>query len=266
MTSTRPLALITGASSGIGLQFAQKLAAGGCDLILVARRREPLEETARAIQSAHRVHAEILPADLSLDDGVRAVEQRIAAAPPLAYLINNAGFGTLGLFLTTPVEDHERMHRVHILATLRLTRAALPAMVERGSGALINVSSVSAFGPNPGSVGYSATKAWMNTFTEGLAMELKSAGSKVRVQALCPGFTITGFHDAMHFDRGGIPSWMWMSADRVVDTSLRALEHDRLFVIPGLRNRLLVLLMRGLPRPLYHSFAISYARKTGRDR
>ena len=266
MQPTRPLALITGASSGIGATFARQLAARGYDLVLVARRKDRLEEQAQAIRAGYPVQVEILPADLTNDADVKAVEDRIAAAPHLEFLVNNAGFGIAGIFFSVPLEGQDQMHRLHILAPLRLMHAALQGMVARKRGNIINVSSVSGFGQNPGSVSYSATKTWMTSFTEGIYMELKSIGSPVRVQALCPGFTLSEFHDTMHFDRKPIPKWMWMSSDEVVDTSLRALDRDRLIVIPGWRYRLLVFLMRAFPRPLLHWLSIKYARGTGRDK
>jgi short-subunit dehydrogenase len=266
MQQTRPLALITGASSGIGATFARKLATRGYDLVLVARRKDRLEQEALSIQASHPVHAEILAADLTCDADLKAVEDRIAAAPNLEFLVNNAGFGIAGRFFSAPLDAQDQMHRLHVLAPMRLMHAALQGMVARGRGNIVNVSSVSGFGQNPGSVSYSATKTWMSSFTEGLYMEMKSIGSPVRVQALCPGFTYSEFHDTMHFDRKAIPAWMWMSADEVVDTSLRALDRDRLFVIPGWRYRLLVFLMCAFPRPLYHSLSIKYARGTGRAR
>jgi hypothetical protein len=267
--NARPLALITGASSGIGATFARKLAARGYDLALVARRQDRLEETARRITSAessHSVRAEILVADLTRDADLLSVEDYIRAAPNLDFLVNNAGFGMAGRFVSLPIEGQDQMHRLHVIAPLRLTHAALTGMVGRRRGSIVNVSSVSAFGQNPGSVSYSATKTWMNSFTEGLYMELKSAGSPVQVQALCPGFTLSEFHDTMHFDRKQIPSWMWMSADEVVDASLRALGSGQLLVVPGWRYRLLVAIMGAFPRSIYHSLAIKYARSTGRDR
>jgi len=266
MQQARPLALVTGASSGIGAIFANQLAARGCDLVLVARRRDRLEQQARAIQESHSVQVEILPADLTRDADLKTVEVRLAAAPNLEFLVNNAGFGITGLFFSVPVDGQDQMHRLHVLAPLRLMHAALPGMVARGHGNIVNVSSVSGFGQNPGSVSYSATKTWMSSFTEGVYMELKSIGSPVRVQALCPGFTLSEFHDTMHFDRKSIPAWMWMSADEVVDASLRSLDRDQLIVIPGWRYRLLVFLMRVFPRPLYHWLSIKYARRTGRDK
>lgn len=259
-----PRALITGGSSGIGLTFARQLAARGCNLILVARRKERLEQEARAIEAAHSVEVEILAADLTREAELKAVEDRIAATPDLEFLINNAGFGIAGRFFSVPVEGQDQMHRLHVLAPMRLMHAALEGMVDRRSGNIINVSSVSGFGQNPGSVSYSATKTWMTSFTEGLYMELKSAGSPVKVQALCPGFTLSEFHDAMHFDRKNIPAWMWMPAEEVVAASLEALERDQLIVIPGWRYKVLVGLMRALPRSLYHGLSIKYARSTGR--
>jgi short-subunit dehydrogenase len=264
--SDRPLALITGASSGIGATFARRLAARGYDLALVARRKDRLEETARDIESSHSVRAEILVADLTRDADLLNVENYIRGAPNLEFLVNNAGFGITGRFVSLPIEGQDQMHRLQVMAPLRLTHAALAGMVARGRGSIVNVSSVSAFGQNPGSVSYSATKTWMNSFTEGLYMELKSAGSPVQVQALCPGFTLSEFHDTMHFDRKQIPAWMWMSADEVVDTSLRALTRGQLLVVPGWRYRLLVAIMGAFPRSIYHSLAIKYARSTGRDR
>ena len=264
--NARPLALVTGASSGIGATFARKLAARGYDLVLVARRRERLAEAARAIQGSQPARVEILPADLTRDVDLKAVADRIASAPDLEFLVNNAGFGIAGRFFSAPLEGQDQMHRLHVLATMRLTHTALRGMVARGRGSIVNVSSVSGFGQNPGSVSYCATKTWMNSFTEGLYMELKIAGSPVRVQALCPGFTLSEFHDTMHFDRKKIPAWMWMSADEVVETSLRALDRGQLFVVPGWRYRLLVRIMRAVPRSAYHSLSIAYARRTGRDR
>jgi hypothetical protein len=266
MQATRPLALITGASSGIGATFARQLAARGYDLVLVARRRDRLEQEGRAIQDGHPVQVEILPADLTRDADLKAVEDRIAAAPNLELLVNNAGFGIAGRFFSLPLAGQDQMHRLHVLAPMRLMHAALQGMVARKRGNIINVSSVSGFGQNPGSVSYSATKTWMSSFTEGIYMELQSIGSPVRVQALCPGFTLSEFHDTMSFDRTPIPAWMWMSVDEVVDASLRALDRGQLFVIPGWRYRLLVFVMRALPRPLYHWLSIKYARGTGRDK
>jgi uncharacterized protein len=239
----KPLALVTGASSGIGAVFARRLARDGYALILVARRGDRLEALAREIGGA-----ETIAADLASDDGLATIEQRIAAAPELELLVNNAGFGTTGKFHETPLAGQDTMHRLHVIATMRLTRAALAGMVPRGRGAVINVSSVAGFGQIPGNVSYCATKAWMNSFTDGLDLELKSAGSPVRVQALCPGFTTTDFHDVMGMSREGIPRPLWMRAEDVVDASLRGLERGDVFVVPGAIYKTVVMLEKLVPR------------------
>lgn len=255
MESNRPVALITGASAGIGATFARKLAHRGCDLILVARRRDRLEELARELGGA-----EILPADLTQDADLKRVENRIAAESRLDLLVNNAGFGVMGLFFEMPVDAQDQMHRLHVSATLRLTHAALRTMVPRRKGAVINVSSVAAYGQTPGSVSYCATKTWMNSFTEGLALELKSIGSPVKVQALCPGFTLSEFHDVAGVDRKLIPPRLWMNAANVVDASLAGLDRGKLFVVPGNIYKALVLIERAIPAWLHRAGALRYAR------
>jgi short-subunit dehydrogenase len=251
--------LVTGASSGIGEVFARRLARDGFALILVARRREQLEGLARELGEA-----ETLEADLTLESDLKKVEARIVAAPELELLINNAGFGTKGRFWETSPEGQDRMHRLHVLATMRLTRAALAGMVPRRRGGVINVSSVAAFGQSPGNISYCATKAWMNSFTEGLDLELRGAGSPVRVQALCPGFTITGFHDAMGMSRDGIPTWLWMRAEDVVDASLRGLQRGKLFVVPGAIYKFVVALEKFTPRALRSAAVVFAARRSHR--
>jgi hypothetical protein len=258
------VALITGASSGIGAVFARKLAAQGHNLILVARRGDRLESLAREISASNAVNVEPLRADLTKDSDLAAVERRVIQAEGLELLVNNAGFGSRGRFFEAPLEGQDAMHRLHVMAVMRLTHAALPAMVKRDRGAIINVSSVAAFSAAPGGVSYSATKAWMNNFTEGVALELAIAGSRVRAQALCPGFTITEFHDVMQADRSKIPRGWWMDADRVVADSLDALDSGRVIVIPGLRYRLLAAGMGMMPRPLLHAAVKAYARRMKR--
>jgi len=240
---TPRVALITGASSGIGATFARKLAQRGFELILVARRADRLAEFARTLPS----RTQTIAADLATEEGLRATEQAIAACPNLELLVNNAGFGTLGRFWKADIAGQDTMHRLHVLATVRLTHAALAGMTVRSSGAVINVSSVAAFAHSEGNASYCATKAWMNSFTEGLDMELRGAGSPVRVQALCPGFTVTEFHDTLGVDRNQIPAWLWMTSDEVVDASLRGLERNQVVVIPGWKYRAAATLMKHLP-------------------
>lgn len=257
----KPLALITGASAGIGAVFARKLSQRGYRLILVARRRDRLEELARELGGA-----EVLQADLTRDEDLRRVEERIATASDLELLVNNAGFGIMGTFYEADLDGQDQMHRLHVIATLRLTHAALGGMVSRKRGAIINVSSVAAFAQGPGSVSYSATKAWMNSFTEGLHLELKSIGSPVKVQALCPGFTLSEFHDVARVDRKTIPARLWMKAEDVVDASLAGLARGQVIVVPGVLYRVLVALLRWIPKWMQHAGAQRYARRRNRGR
>ena len=259
MSNGKPRALVTGASAGIGATFARRLAQSGYDLILVARRRDRLEQLAHELGGA-----ETIAADLTNDADLARVEERIAAEPRLELLVNNAGFGVVGRFFDAPVAGQDQMHRLHVVATVRLTHAALRGMVARNKGAVINVSSVAGFGETPGSVSYCATKAWMNSFTEGLEMDLRSAGSSVKVQALCPGFTLTEFHDVAHVDRKLIADRLWMKAEAVVDASLEGLAKGKLFVVPGGIYKALVLVERAIPRWLHRAGALRYARAMNR--
>lgn len=256
MTGSRPLALITGASSGIGAEFARQLAVRGYDVALVARRRHHLEALANELRDRHNVQAHTLVADLTQEADLKTVEDYIVGAETLELLVNNAGFGTAGWFLETQLAGHDAMHRLHVIATLRLTHTALVKMTVRKKGAVVNVSSLAAFAPPPGSTSYYATKAWMNCFTEGLCLELKSQGSPVRVQALCPGFTITEFHDVMGVDRKTVPRSLWMSAEDVVSASLKGLAQGKLFVVPGWQYKFFWFVLRILPRWFLHTLAV----------
>jgi hypothetical protein len=247
---------VTGASAGIGAAYARRLAAQGYDLLLVARRMDRLQELAAELTSRHGVRAEPLPADLTNDADLKAVEERIAREEQLEFLLNNAGFGSRGRFYESPVEIQDAMHRLHVMATLRLSHAALRKMTVRGKGALVNVASVAAFICRPGNTSYYSTKAWINCFTEGLYLELKQARSPVCVQALCPGYTVTEFHDVIGFDRKQVPASMWTPAEQVVDASLEGLKRGKLFVVPGWRYKLFVLLLRLMPRPLLHAVGL----------
>ena len=254
MTAPRPVALVTGASSGIGEVFARRLSEKGYHLVLVARRRERLEKLAAELPSA-----EALPADLTLDSDLLKIEHYIASEQRLEFLVNNAGFGIPGIYHETDVEAQDRMHRLHITAIGRLTHAALRGMVRRSRGNIINVSSVAGFIQAPFSVSYNASKAWINSFTEGLYLELKSIRSPVRIQALCPGFTYTEFQQTAGMDRRTIPKNLWMSAEAVVDTSLRCLERNKLFVVPGWRYHLFLAGIGVTPRFFRHFLAIKNA-------
>ncbi|MBK7216710.1 MAG: SDR family oxidoreductase [Candidatus Promineofilum sp.] len=237
----RGRAVITGASAGIGEEFARQLAAAGFDLTLVARREDRLRTLADELSAAHGIRAEAWPADLADEADVAALAGALATADDLALLVNNAGFGTRGEFIEVELERTLDMIRVHVLATVTLCRAAAPGMIARGGGAIINVSSIAAFFPSAGGANYGATKAYLNAFSEALAAELRGTG--VAVQALCPGFTTTEFHDVgdyQNFDRGQIPAPLWMPARDVVAESLAALGSGRVIVVPGAKYRAIV--------------------------
>lgn len=261
----RPIALITGASSGIGAVFARQIAARGFDLLLVARRGELLEKLGKELEARYGIRTEILIADLTSEADLACVEKRVAEADALELVVNNAGFGTMGKFFKADLRGQDQMHRLHVLATLRLTHAALSGMVARNRGGIINVSSVAGFWQAPGNISYCATKTWINSFTEGLYLELKSSGSAVKVQALCPGYTYSEFHDTLKFDRSHIPKWLWMRAEDVVSASLRGLDEGKLFVVPGWQYKIAVALLRAIPRSIGQRIAVRQARALKRD-
>jgi len=267
----RPLAVITGASSGIGAEFARQLAARGHDLLLIARRRDRLETLGAELTKSYAIAAEILAADLALDRDRADVATRVAAAGNLAVLVNNAGFGTQGLLEDADLASQDQMHRLHILATLDLTHAALRNFKSRRGNArsgaarhgIINVSSVAGFEQAPFNVSYCATKAWINSFTTGLSMELaaESGGPPVIMQALCPGYTYSEFHDKLGMDRRTIPQWLWMPAAFVVSESLRGFDRGALFVVPGWHYRCIVWLIRVMPASWMRWISVHYARQ-----
>jgi short-subunit dehydrogenase len=248
-----PTSLVTGATAGIGAAFARRLAADGHDLVLVARDEERLAKAAAELGGAVRV--ETLSADLATDAGMSAVEARLRSEP-VDLLVNNAGFGHRGKFLAVPVEDELAMVRVHIDAVLRLTSAAVPGMVERGHGGVVNVASVAAFFPRGT---YGATKAWVVSFSQAVRQDL--AGTGVRVMALCPGFTHTEFHDRAGMDMSGIPSWLWLDAEQVVDDGLADLEAGKAVSVPGLPYKAIVGAGSLVPRNLAGRLASRTGRK-----
>ncbi len=209
------VALITGASSGIGAEFARALARDGYHLVLVARRANRLQALAQALSQRYAIEAEPFPADLADPEDVERVCQHIRELNNLALLVNNAGFGTAGEFGEAPIQPEIDMVKVHIEASMRLTYAALPGMIANHHGGIINVSSLNAFLPSPGNVTYGASKAFLNLFSEALQGEVRGTG--VRVQALCPGFTFTELHDKVGFDRTRIPAFLWMPSAPVVE-------------------------------------------------
>ena len=242
-------ALVTGASSGIGRAFAVALAERGSDLVVVARRRSELEELAAELTAAHGRSAEVIEADLT-DPGQRAVvEVRLSdATRPIDLLVNSAGFGTQGFFAELPMEREEEEILLNVLALVRLTRAALPGMIERKRGSVLNISSIAGDQPIPMWATYSATKAYVNTFSRAVQAELK--GTAVRVVLVRPGFTRTEFHHRSGFRRELVPGPAWMTPDAVANATLSAVARGRAETVPGLHNRGLAIASRLSPRAL----------------
>jgi short-subunit dehydrogenase len=242
----RTVALITGASAGLGKVFAQRLAAAGHDLVLVARDAARLQALADELSLQYGISAEPMAADLSRDEGMRRVAERISKMANLEYLVNNAGFGTKGKLVNRPVAEQATMLELHVMAPMLLTRAALPGMLERGFGTIINVSSVASFVYSAGNANYCSTKAYLRVFSLGLNEELRGTG--VHVQALCPGFTHTEFHDRAAIDKSTTAKFLWLDAERVVDESLaQAAAKGAVVCIPGRRYRLIVFMVRYFP-------------------
>ena len=244
--AVQPIALVTGASAGIGRVFAQRLARSGHDLVLVARDCERLRALATELGRDHGISAETLVADLSTQDGMRRTAEYIARLPRLDVLVNNAGFATKGKLADRPVEEQVAMLELHVVAPMMLSRAALPGMISRRTGTIINVSSVAGWMYGAGVVNYAASKAYLRIFTQGLALELQGTG--VHAQALCPGFTHTEFHDRATIRRSTIPNWLWLDVHRVVDDSLaQAARRGPTVCLPSLRFRVIVLALRYVP-------------------
>lgn len=239
-------ACITGATAGIGLAFAEELAAEGVDLVVVARDTARLEALAQRLAAEHDIAVEVLAADLATDTGCMAVMDRLAdGSRPIDVLVNNAGFGVNQHFVAGSLSDEERLLDVLVRATLRLTHAALPGMVQRGRGIVVNVSSVAGWMP----IGtYSAAKSWVTVFTEGLGAEL--AGTGVTATAVCPGFTRTEFHDRADMDVSSLPDWVWLDSRRVARDGLRAARAGRSVSVPSKRYSALALVAQLTPRPL----------------
>jgi short-subunit dehydrogenase len=252
-----PTALITGASSGIGLAFAERLAADGYDVVLVARDRARLEALAERLRTGQGVQADVLVADLSDPGQRRRVEERLEQGVDL--LVNNAGYATPGEFVDTPPAVLTANLEVNVGAVLALSRAALPTMQARGSGAIVNVSSIAGFLPGRGSV-YGAGKAYVTTLSESLA--LSAAPHGVRVMALCPGYTRTEFHERIGQERSG-PAFLWMDADRVVADALADLARGKVVSIPGAVYKGIYLATRVVPPSLVRRLAARAAAGRG---
>lgn len=248
MTGMAKTALITGASSGLGAEYARQLAAKGADLVLVARDRKALDEHAATLRRTYGVEVEVLAADLVVPRQLAKVAARLADdARPIEMLVNNAGFGLPLAFERNDIDDEARHLRLHVEVPMRLTHAALTPMLARGHGRIVNVASVAAFIPRST---YGACKGWLVSFSRWA--DGRYAPSGVTVTAVCPGYTHTGFHERLGLAPGeeGVPDAMWLDAREVVSASLRDVARGKPVSIPSLRYKVLVALARFAPPAL----------------
>lgn len=255
----RPVALITGPTSGLGEGYARRFARDGHDLVLVARDERRLNDLAGELVATHGIKAEVCVADLSLAADRACVADRVAAG--VQVLVNNAGFGTSGEFWTAEPVVLQRQLDVNVTSVMQLTRAALPPMIAAGRGTVLNIASVAGLLPGRGST-YAASKAWVVFFSEGLANGL--AGTGVGVHAICPGFVHTEFHQRAGIDMGSLPGPLWLDVDDVVAESLADVAKGKVVSIPGLQYKALTTLGRIIPRGLVRTFTKTMGR--GRDR
>ncbi|WP_054812410.1 SDR family NAD(P)-dependent oxidoreductase [Nocardia arizonensis] len=243
--ATRPVALVTGPTSGIGLGYARRLATLGYDLVLVARDEERLAGLAAELDRKYATRSEVIAADLAVAEDRARVADRAGAG--VEFLVNNAGFGLSGEFWTLPMDRLQAQLDVNVTAVVQLTRAALPPMIAAAKGSIVNVASVAGLVPGRGST-YSASKAYVVSFTEGLAGGL--VGTGVRIQALCPGFVHTSFHERAGIEMSSLPKQMWLSVEQVVADSLHDLERDRVLSVPGVQYKVITTMAGLVPRPL----------------
>lgn len=258
----RGTVLITGATSGIGAEYARRFAERGHDLIVTGRRKEVLASFARELADRHGVRIEVIIAELSDPEGIEAVVRKVEETEDLGVLVNNAGFTSREHFYLEDIENQIAMVRVHLEVAMRLIHAAVPKMLARKDGVIINVSSLQAFTALPGSATYSSTKAFLKNFSEILQLEL--AGTGIKVQALFPGFTRTdlgrnlGFDMHSKQDEGLV---RWMDPEETVEISLRCLESKKIICIPGTMNKVNYLLIRILPRSVWYRLAPFLAKR-----
>lgn len=244
-----PTALVTGATAGLGAEFARQLAASGHDLVLVARDAERLSSVQQELAAQWGVHVEVIGADLTSDTDCAAVVGRIADPNrPLDVLVNNAGSGMYTPFGTRPIEDEEYQLDLNVRAVLRLTHAAVRSMTERNSGGIVNVSSVAIFVPRGSSATYSASKAYVSQFSEALAVHLHT--SPVSVTAVHPGFTRTEFHQRAHKDMSRVPERMWLTPEEVVREGLADAMKGKPLSVPTRQYRTRLRMLRLVPRPV----------------
>lgn len=246
-------AVITGATSGIGAEFARQLAEKGYDLIITGRREEVIGELAEKLKSRFKIKVDIILTELSEEAGVKKLIEHIQGIDNLELLINNAGFGLNKFFSRSDIEWQVKMNHVHTDASIRLIYAVLPQMIRQKKGYIINVASVAGLCPVVRDVVYCGSKAFLINFSRALDMEVKGQG--VHIQALCPGFTRTDFHGKLNLSKADykkIDKMKWMTADGVVSYSLKHLYGNKVVCIPGFMNRMVVRAAPFIPRALYY--------------
>jgi hypothetical protein len=244
---TNKIALITGATSGIGAAFARKFASQKYDLILVGRREEKINALANELTAKNNIHIDIIIAEFAHDKSIDSLVEKIKALKHLEVLANCAGFALKGKkFYEEDIVNYEAMLKVHNLAVVKLTHAVLPSMVTNKKGFIINVSSIMAYFPYARQSIYTASKAFVSLFTESISDELKGTG--VYMQALCPGLTQSDLHERIGIDVKQLAKkrvWLWqapMSPDVVVENSIRCLAKHKVICVPGFANKLIVIL------------------------
>ena len=246
-------ALVTGASSGIGADFAHQLAAEGLDVVLVARRADRLEQQRAEIESRYKVRCTTLAKDLSQPGAAAAVfAETEAKGMTIDWLINNAGFGTNGRFTELPLEREIEEINLNITALVALARLYLPGMVARGRGYVVNLGSVGSFVPTPYMAVYSATKAFILSFSEAISAEVSGKG--VKVLALCPGATKTEFQQVAGVSEN-VPEFTYMTSEAVVRQAIAAVKSGKRTLVPGWMNKIMIGSMRVTPRSLASSMA-----------
>jgi hypothetical protein len=261
-STARPVALVTGATAGIGNAFARRLAADGHDLVLVARDAVRLGEVKEQLRAAHGVEVEVISADLTDRAQLERVADRVRdAARPVDVLVNNAGFGPKQRIHEGDLDVEERLVAIMVTAVLVLTHAALPGMVARRRGTVVTVSSVAGF--MPGGT-YSAAKAWATTFTASVAAQ--TAGTGVRAVALCPGFVRTEFHERAGLRMTSMPAWAWLDADALVDACLRDVAKGKVVSVPSARYKAAVLALRHMPLVLQQRIGRSRSARRAEDK
>ena len=263
MAAERKVALVTGASSGIGAQLARIHAERGGDLIVVARRRERLEALKTELEATHGVTVHVLPKDLAQAGAPQEIQDEVRAlGVPVDYLVNNAGFGLRGFFHKQDWAINEAMIKVNILSLAALTRLFLPEMVARGSGRVLNVASMAGFLPGPLNAVYYASKAFVLSFSEALANEL--AGTGVTVTALCPGPTETEFNQTAQMRNVRLAQLM-ASAHEIAEVGYQAMLEGKTVVVPGLINKITIHgLLRFSPRRLATRISRTLMEKRGK--